>query len=339
MKCLVVGGTGFLGGAIVDALAEDGHEVSILTRGKTNRSLPLGVKAIHADRFGDLSALQNTPFEWVFDTCAFEPDAVRRLLAVVGERCQRYVLISSISVYGRFTQKGLSETNAVPGATDNDLAVAAGLSEGQRGSASAYGASYGPLKRACEIAAQDCIGDRATSLRVGLLIGAGDYMDRLTWWVRRIDQATNDRKRIPAPAPKDRLVQMIDVADVADFALRCAENELSGLWNVTGAPEPFEGVMKTIIDETGSDADLVWISEQSILKAGISPWTDIPLMAPPVPEFRYFLEVSTQKAVDHGLICRPLSNTLRSLITWDRTQRDRTLIAGMSEEQEAALLS
>lgn len=338
MNCLVVGGTGFLGSAIVETLRRNGENVTVLTRGKTKKRLPDSVKAISTDRFGDLSDLKDEQFDWIFDTCAFEPKAVSRLLEIVGASCQRYVLISSISAYGSFLKPALNELDPVPDATADDLALADSLSDEARGSAPSYGESYGRLKRACEQTAEQMLGDRATILRVGLLIGAGDYTDRLTWWVRRLDEAKNDRKRVPAPAPPDRLVQMIDVFDVADFALKCAQSKLQGIWNVTGRPQPLSEVLEAIIQVTSSEAELVWVSEKSILEAGISPWTDIPLMAPAIPEFRYFLEVSAQKGKENGLVCRPLSQTLTGLINWDRAHRDRALISGMDPHQEVALL-
>lgn len=339
MRCLVVGGTGFLGGAIVDTLTRNDHEVIVLTRGKTFREIPASVRAIQVDRFGDLSNLQSYDFDWVFDTCAFEPEAVERLLQTVGENCRRYVLVSSLSAFGSFSKPGLQESDPVPDATEADLALATNLTDEQRGSATSYGASYGPLKRACEVVAEELLGEKAISLRVGLLVGAGDYSDRLTWWVRRLDQAHGARMRVPAPAPPDRPVQMIDVRDVADFALRCAETELSGLLNVTSQPLPLESVLRAIIEETGSEAQIEWVSEQAILDAKIDPWTDIPLMAPSIPEFKHFLEMSTHKAVALGLKCRPICDTLRPLIEWDRMRRATNLKAGMDETKEALLLN
>ncbi|MCK4823140.1 NAD-dependent epimerase/dehydratase family protein, partial [bacterium] len=102
MRSLVVGGTGFLGGAIVDALVKNGHAVSVLSRGQTNREVNSPVEFILADRYGDLSALRDREFDWVFDSCAYSPDAVDLLLTAVGTDIDRYVMISSISAYGTF---------------------------------------------------------------------------------------------------------------------------------------------------------------------------------------------------------------------------------------------
>lgn len=179
MRCLVVGGTGFLGGTIADQLSLAGHEVAVLARGVTRRT-GRPVEMLHADRHRDLGALAGRHFDWVFDTCAFAPEAVTAFLDALDDRLNRYVLVSSISVYCDFSEPDLDENAPVPTATAENLRLAAALPPEERGSAIAYGAAYGPLKRACEIAAQERLGDSATLLRVGLLVGAGDYTDRLT---------------------------------------------------------------------------------------------------------------------------------------------------------------
>ena len=337
MRCLVVGGTGFLGGAIVDALACAGHDVAVLSRAVTARVVPSSVEAIRCDRHGDLSALAGRAFDWAFDTCAYAPDAVERLLDALGGDLRRYVLISSFSAYADFSTR-VTETSPVADASAADLAVAGGLAPADRASAFAYGASYGPLKRACERAALDLLGERATALRVGLLVGAGDYTDRLTWWVRRLDLAAGPRVRVPAPGPETRPVQLIDVRDVADFALRCADGGLGGVWNVAGEPMAFARLLESIRAATGSDARIAWVDEAAVAAAGVAPWTDMPLMAPPDPAFRHFLEVDSSRARDAGLVTRPLPDTLGPLVAWDRGRRDAPLRCGMTAAQEAVLL-
>lgn len=170
------------------------------------------------------------------------------------------------------------------------------------------------------------------------MIGSGDYTDRLTWWVRRLDQAREKRKRVPAPAPKDRLVQMIDVKDVAQFALRCGNDGLTGIWNVTGEPAPMGEVLSQIAEASNSEAEIVWVEENLIAAADVAPWSDIPLMAPSIPKFRYFLSIGTKKAKLAGLICRPLRETILPLLEWDRARRDVPLRCGMTTDQETQLL-
>ncbi|MFY0595716.1 MAG: epimerase [Cognatishimia sp.] len=339
MRCLVVGGTGFLGGAITDGLLAAGHDVSILSRGETRRSIPGEAITIQADRYGVLDHLRQHRFEWVFDTCAYTPKAVENLLLALGDQVQRYVMISSISAYGAFAKARLDETENVPTATEDDLAFARALPAKDRASAAAYGVAYGRLKRSCEITAQDILGTGATSLRVGLLIGAGDYSDRLTAWVRRIDLAQGELCQIPAPRPENARVQLIDVRDVADFALLCCKGELHGVWNVTSEATSMAEVLSTIHQVTRSDAHFVWVDPQTITKTGLRPWVDVPLMIPDASEFTHFMNVSTDKARAAGLKNRPLTKTLTPLLKWDRGRRNIALKAGITPAQENMLLS
>lgn len=339
-RALVVGGTGFLGGAIVDALCTRGYAVTLLSRGETDRAAPGGVERLRADRHGDLRVLTGRSFDWVFDTCAFAPDAVATLLDALGGRLGRYVLASSLSVYGRYDVPGLSEAQEVPDATEEDIRAAAAVPPADRASAAAYGASYGPLKRACERVAADRLGDRATLLRIGLIVGAGDYTDRLAWWVRRFDEAGSGRsRRIPVPGPAERPVQVIDVRDAAAFALRCAENGLGGVWNVAGPPMSMRGLLDAIRTATGSGGEVTWLSAAAFEAAGAEPWTDVPLWPPPIPALRHFMEVDAGRARAAGLAVRRLANTLGPLLDWDRGRRGDALVCGMTAAQEERALA
>jgi 2'-hydroxyisoflavone reductase len=102
--------------------------------------------------------------------------------------------------------------------------------------------------------------------------------------------------------------------------------------------QPLGNVLSSIIELTQSGATIRWVDEKTIISAGISPWTDIPLMAPTHPDFRYFLDVCVEKALDFGLTTRPLIETIAPLLQWDRSRRDKPLKGGLSENQEALLL-
>ena len=335
MKSLVVGGTGFLGGAIAEAALGAGHDVAVLSRGKTRRALSEGICVLRGDRHGELEVLADARFDLVFDTCGYTPEVVEGLLDVVGADLRRYVFVSSISVYGDYSKPRLSEIDPAPTAGEADLEVARNLPAAQRTDAMAYGRSYGPLKRACEIAARERLGERAIVLRLGLLVGIGDDTDRLTWWLRRIDQGG----RIPVPAPEDGFFQMIDVRDSAAFALRAAAEGRSGIYNLTGRDMPLSALLDAMIAVSGAEAELVWVAGEKLQAAGIQPWTELPLIVPPVPAARYLFQIDTEKAHRDGLSCRPIAETLGDLLRWDRAERARALKCGISREQERTLLA
>jgi 2'-hydroxyisoflavone reductase len=337
MKVLVVGGTGFLGGAIARAAFEAGHTVSIFTRGQTAHApASTGIKTLVGDRHRDLSALRDRSFDLVVDTCAFTPDAVVSLLDALSPDIGRYALVSSASAYAGFATPGIAEHSPVSRATTEQFAFAKSLPLEKRSRAAFYGAAYGPLKRECELAALARLGDRALILRSGLLVGAGDYTDRLTYWVRRVDQGG----LIPAPGDPQRRVQFIDAHDAADFIVGGAARDLSGIFNLTGRPFAMGTLFEAIRRVTGSDARFIWCPDEAILAAGLEPWSEVPLWMPQSNEaFRHFLEIDVEKAFAHGLQVRPLEETLTRILAWDRGRRTVPLKAGLPLEKEVALVA
>jgi 2'-hydroxyisoflavone reductase len=337
MNVLVVGGTGFLGGAVADAALKAGHRVAIFTRGQTvNPAVGAGFETIVGDRHSDLSALRGRSFDLVVDTCAFAPDAVAGLLDALSPNIGRYALVTSASVYADFAKPGLTEQAPTSRAAPEQLELARSLPPERRSSAASYGTAYGPLKRECELVALERLGDRSLILRSGLLVGAGDYTDRLTYWVRRADQGG----LIPVPGDPQRLVQLIDVRDAARFIVEGAEKGSGGVFNLTGRPFPMSALLEACREAAGSDARFVWCPDEAVLAAGLEPWSEVPLWLPHSDEpFRHFLEIDTEKAFAHGLRPRPLAETLDNILAWDRTRHATPLKAGMPPEKETALLA
>ena len=333
-ETLVVGGTGFLGGAVTRAALEAGHRVAVLSRGVTERPLPPGVEAIRADRHGDLSALEGRRFDHVLDTCAYAPSHVERLLDAV-EPAARYGLVTSISVYGDMGRP-VTEDAPAPVATSEQIAMAEALPPERRSDAMAYAGAYGPLKRSAEVAAAARLGERALLLRVGLLVGRGDYMDRFPWWVRRIDEGGT----VPAPEPRDRPVQVVDVRDVAAFAVSAVERGLSGPYTVTGRAMPMERMLSVVAQVAGSGAEIAWRPEAAFEAAGVAPWDGLPLWIPTsMPELRHMLDADASRAHAAGFAARPLAETVRDVLEWDRARRPTDMACGIDRETEAAILA
>ena len=103
MTLLVLGGTKFLGRHAVDAALAGGHEVTIFTRGQTNPELFPGVEHLHGDRDGSLDALRGRSWDGVVDTSGYVPRIVRQSAELLRDHVQRYVFVSSISVYADFS--------------------------------------------------------------------------------------------------------------------------------------------------------------------------------------------------------------------------------------------
>jgi nucleoside-diphosphate-sugar epimerase len=106
MRTLILGGTSFVGGALLAHLRRAGHDVAVLNRGRTGRP-PEGVAQLVADRHDPASmraALAGTEWDAVVDVSGFVkaaggPAGFADLLALLDGRTGRYVFVSSIMAY------------------------------------------------------------------------------------------------------------------------------------------------------------------------------------------------------------------------------------------------
>src|SRR5260370_40327410 len=106
MRSLVLGGATCVGRRLVQQLAEQGHEVSVLNRGRTPSALPPGIGRFIADRtdVGSMrSALEGTEWDAIFDVSGFVMVAggssIADLLELFDARSAAYVFVSSVMAY------------------------------------------------------------------------------------------------------------------------------------------------------------------------------------------------------------------------------------------------
>src|ERR1044072_7358501 len=99
MKLLIIGGTRFVGHHLVTAALARNHEVTLFNRGKHQRAALSNVETIYGDRNSDLSKLQARLWDAVIDTCGYLPRAVSVSAESLSDSVNRYVFISSLSVY------------------------------------------------------------------------------------------------------------------------------------------------------------------------------------------------------------------------------------------------
>src|SRR5690349_14804557 len=101
LRILILGGTGFTGPFQVKYALSHGHKVTTFNRGKTHPGeLPPEVEQLIGDRNGNLDALKNRQWDVVVDNPTTLPVWVRDAAQVIKGNVDRYVFISTISVYG-----------------------------------------------------------------------------------------------------------------------------------------------------------------------------------------------------------------------------------------------
>ena len=113
MRLLVIGGTVFLGRHLVLEALAAGHKVTTLNRGTHNLAEQANVEKLIDDRTKDLDILTGREFDAVIDTSGYEPGIVSHSMKALATSVDRYVFISSVSVYGTFDKPGLNENDPI----------------------------------------------------------------------------------------------------------------------------------------------------------------------------------------------------------------------------------
>jgi 2'-hydroxyisoflavone reductase len=324
MKLLVLGGTMFLGRHVVEDALARGHEVTLFNRGQRNPDLFPEVEKLRGDRGGDLSALAGRRWDAVIDTSAYFPRVARASAEALKDAVGRYVFISTISVYADFGRVGIDEDAPVGTIADETIEEVGGE-------------NYGPLKALCERAVEETLPGRAIIIRPGLIVGPHDPTNRFTYWPSRVARGGD----VLVPRSLDWQTQFIDARDLAAWSVTMAESGAAGVYNATGPDYRLTigDVFETSRAVAGSDARPVVVPEDFLLEQGVGPWMELPLWVPDRPEMAGFSAVSIDHALAAGLTFRPLADTVRDTLAWDRSlPPDAERRAGLKPEREAELL-
>src|SRR6201987_4834054 len=177
MRILILGGTGFTGPYQVRYALGRGHKVTTFNRGKTHPGeLPSEVEQLIGDRNGKLDALKDRQWDVVIDNPTTLPAWVRDAAQILKGNVERYVFISTISVYGD-VKTGPGEnapTEKYEGADPYKETLEAMKASGYK--------TYGPLKALSEQEAEKSFPDKSLIIRPGLIVGPRDERDRFTYW-------------------------------------------------------------------------------------------------------------------------------------------------------------
>ncbi|MEC4020988.1 NAD-dependent epimerase/dehydratase family protein [Streptomyces sp. H27-D2] len=327
MKLLILGGTEFVGRAIAEDALARGWQVTVFHRG--HHEPPPGAVALRGDRSaadGGLAALAAGEWDIVVDTWSGAPSAVQDAARLLAGRAGHYVYVSSRSVYEYPAPAGLSESGPLVEASPDDGGEV----------------EYARAKRGGELAATEAFGERALLARAGLIIGPGENIGRLPWWLLRMARGG----QVLAPGPRDLDLQYVDARDLAAWVLSAAERGLGGAYNVVSRPghTTMGELLETCARVTGADVELRWTDPETILAAGIEPWSDLPIWLPPGESHDTLHRGDVTKAQAAGLRCRGIAETVADTWSWLQSldgappQRPDRPAVGLDPETEAKAL-
>src|ERR1700730_1886757 len=332
LRILILGGTGFTGPCQVRYALSRGHKVTTFNRGKTHPGeLPNEVEQLVGDRNGKLDALKDRQWDVAIDNPTTLPVWVRDAAQILNGNVERYVFISTISVYAD-TSKGVDE-NATLAKYEGPDAFKETL---EAMNASGY-KTYGPLKALSEQEAEKWFPGKTLIIRPGLIVGPRDETDRFTYWPVRIDRGGGCAARETPDDP----VQFIDARDLPEWTIRMVENHEIGTYNATGPAKALGigGMLDGIKSALNSNAKFTWAPADFLKQQKVEAWSDMPVWA---GDELGMARTNISRALGKGLMFRPLAETARDTLAWFESQpqdRQSKWRAGLTPEREAEALA
>ena len=152
-----------------------------------------------------------------------------------------------------------------------------------------------------------------------------------------------------APGSPEQPWRYVDVRDLATWMLDAAEEERSGPFNLVNPPG--HATTGSFLDAcrgaVRSSARFRWVDAPAIEAAGIDRYTALPGWLPATHENDGFLTTDVARAVDAGLRCRPVHETVADTLDWlmqtggldHRPERDGDEVLGIDEDAEMSAMS
>lgn len=348
LKILILGGTGFIGPATVEAAKARGHTLTLFNRGRIEKrrgGMFPDVEKLYGNRDPKkraddadpespmgLTSLEGKTWDVVIDNSGYYPRMVKASAELLSKSAKQYIFISSISAYASSKTPGSDETAPLGTMADPTVeSMGAGFE------------NYGPLKVLCEQAAEAAFPGRAAIVRPGFIVGPGDPTDRFTYWPVRADRARGEREEMLAPGTPEDPIQIIDARDLGEWLVLLAENGTAGVFNACGPEKPL--TMGQVIDVCKAATDAkprpTWVSAE-FLEKHLTAEEGLPIWVPPSGDTAGFHTWKNDRATRAGLKFRPVERTVKDLLEWFKSQppqRQAALQAGLKPEREAAVLA
>ena len=321
---LILGGTGWLSGAVARRWRDAGASVTCLARG--SRPVPEGIELVAADRSDPDAYTEVVRRHWdeVVDVSS-DSDHVAAAVAALAGRAAHGTYVSSVSVYAGNDEVGADETAA--------------LSPPARSGTPDDEYDYSRAKSAAEASVRAELGDRAAIVRPGLIVGPGDPTDRFGYWVGRFAAARDGA--VLAPPLVDARAQVIDVEDLAEFVVDRGRDAWHGTANAVGDSLPLADLIALAREVGGHGGPLVEADDEWLSAQGVAPWAgprSLPLWLPAgMPGFMTRSNAAYRAA---GGRLRSIRQALERTLEDERMRglaRDRR--AGLTRPDELALLA
>ncbi|MBG9756255.1 NAD-dependent epimerase/dehydratase family protein [Lysinibacillus sp. RSDA_15] len=219
MNILVLGGTRFFGKKLVELCIENGHDVTILTRGQSGNPFGTAVKQLIVNR-DDRDALENalahTTWDIVYDNICYSPNEAHTICELLKGKTKKLVFTSTLSTY-EVDGKMKKEEDFDPYHYQ--------ILMGDRNEF-----SYGEGKRQAEAVLFKEASFPVVAVRFPIVMGEHDYTRRLHFHVERI---LHDQ---PISLPNiDAQMSYITDEEAANFLYFAGMTPIEGPYNATAS--------------------------------------------------------------------------------------------------------
>ncbi|MFT7590089.1 MAG: 2'-hydroxyisoflavone reductase [Limisphaerales bacterium] len=265
MNILVLGGTQFVGRAIVNRLVKNPNNIITLSnRGKSAPDLFKELELIKADREADdMQAITSRDWDVVVDVSSFFPDSLADLTKKLTGRIGKYIYISTCSVYRFGTDNPPYDETMTTLTCEKDQRTNPDMS------------TYGERKMACEIELLENHRLEKVIFRPSVIYGPHDLYDRHYHWLYRAKQ---DDKFIVPESPigmanytwLDDLTRLVEEASQKEMP-----NEIYN--TATHDPLTLFDLVSAMKDVLGSRAEQVQWPVAKLELNSIKPGVDLPL--------------------------------------------------------------
>ena len=330
LRVLMLGGTGFLGPTIVNAFLDRGHEVTLFNRGLTNPHLFKYLERLKGDRENPdgagIGALRGRNWDVVVDTWQKGPKCIEDTARLLSGHAQQYFYTSSIAVYNSYGAIGTTETARLNDIKGQPISRMPDL-------------RYGLRKTISEKLITDHFDGAATIFRSHGMRGSRIAAPNdEPYWPVRIWRGGD----VLTPGDGQSSGQFTDTISLTRFMTHCAEQSISGAFNVMSPSFHLKAYLSAIKRVTHSNANFVWTPRARLSEFGVEPYRDLPMWRPEPKGFYHF---NADKAGAAGFRHRSLEACAASMLDgyFERRPNDDFTFGGpdfgtLSASREAEIL-
>ena len=214
---LVLGGTRFFGKKLVEHLLEEGHNVTILTRGQSGNPFGDRVEQLKVDRRDTAllaTAVEGRKFDLVYDNICYSPNEAKQFCDIFNGKIGKLVFTSTLSTY---------EANGKPHIEEDFNPYTYEIRMGDTADF-----TYGEGKRQAEAVFYKYAEFPVVAVRFPIVMGEDDYTRRLHFHIEHVLQ-----DKPMGFVNMDAEMSFILATEAASFLYFAGVKDIEGPYNAT----------------------------------------------------------------------------------------------------------